>query len=188
MSVIPRELTNLINNVDVSNWSQIAELITPYPAQHLLLTTNAPNNGIILSSKIFDLMSVALQDFHVFKVMSDMYDPERNHGLYTFNNQFFYMDMKRVRYDDYKYMLRVLESVVYSHRIDDTNKIVVLFNNFDLVLNQYLHKFIKYADTLSASTVFIYVGTGIINYYASSTKLSGLCIHKKCYFIRWLLC
>jgi hypothetical protein len=127
-------------------------------------------------------MTVSFQDFHLFKVMSDMTDPERNHGLYTHNNQFFYMDMKRVRYDDYKYMLRVLESVIYSHRIDETNKIVVLFNNFDLVLNQYLHKFIKYADTLSASTVFIYVGTGLINFYASSTKLSGLCVVKKCYF------
>ena len=182
MSVIPEQLVNLINIVEVSNWDQITELIKPYPAQHILLTTNAPNNCLILASKIFDLMSVSLRNFHLFKVMSDIYDPERNHGLYTHNNQIFYMDMKRVRYDDYKYMLRVLESVIYSHRIDDMSKIVVLFNNFDLVLNQYLHKFIKYADTLSASTLFIYVGTGLINFYASSTKLNGLCVSKKCYF------
>ena len=57
-----------------------------------------------------------------------------------------------------------------------------MLNNFDLVLQQYLVKFIKYADTLSANVTFIYIGSGLINYYAQATKLKSLCITKRCNF------
>lgn len=198
---IPTELNSLIksNCVNVSDWTHICALIQPFPEQHIILSTNAPNNTIILATKIFDLMGIDLLEFKLFTVINDIYEPERNHGIYTYNNKYVYMDMKRIRYDDYKYMTRILESIIYSQRInipsehvnesineidetDETNKIVIVINNFDLILQQYLPKFIKYADTLSANVIFIYIGSGVINYYSQSTKLKGLCIVKRCMF------
>jgi hypothetical protein len=193
---IPSELINLVksNCIKSPEWEQVCDLIQPFPDQHMLLSTNAPNNTLILATKIYDLLGLNLSEFKVFNVINDIYDPERGHGIYTYNNKYFYMDMKRIRYDDYKYMIRILESIIYSQRINITAetpnnkainnppKIVVVINNFDLVLQQYLAKFIKYADTLAANVTFIYIGTGIITYYSQMTKLKGLCIVKRCIF------
>jgi len=153
----------------------------------MILSTSAPNNTIILAMKIYGLLSQKLNEFKMFTVPNDVYDAERNHGLYTHQNKYFYIDMKRVRYDDYKYMIRILESIIYAQRITNTyndseSKIIVMLNNFDLVLQQYLPKFIKYADTLAANVTFIYIETGLINYYAQATKLKSLCITKRCNF------
>lgn len=182
---IPIELTELINSNCISNWERICALIQPFPEQHMIIATNAPNNTIIIATKIFSLLGLNLSEFKVFNVINDIYNSEKNHGIYAYNNKYFYMDMKRIRYDDYKYMLQVLESIIYSQRITinnncELNKIVILVNNFDQVLQQYLSKFIKYTDTLSVNVTFIYIGTGIINYYINKTKLKGLCISMRC--------
>lgn len=189
---IPDEIKKIIDldsdYICHNTWEQIKNLICPSPEQHMLLYTNAPNNTLLLANKIYKLFGLDLNKFRVFKVGNDLYDHERNHGIYTFDNNYFYMDMKRIRYDDYKYMICILENIIYSKRIDfiETNKqepskITILINNFDVILPQYLHKFVKYANTLSSIT-FIYIGTNNINFYAVSTKLKGLCIIKKCYF------
>jgi hypothetical protein len=200
-NTIPIELTELIKSCSIftqkNEWGQICALIQPFPEQHMILSTNTPNNTIILAAKICDLLGINLTEFKMFTPVNDIYDPERNHGIYTHNNKYFYMDMKRIRYDDYKYMIRILESIIYSQRIniditrDDINtpdKITIIITNFDMVLHQYLVKFIKYTETLSANVTFIYIGSGIINYYSRATKLKGLCIVKQCMFTKLPSC
>lgn len=186
---IPLELTKIINSdcIIQREWDQVTKLIQPFPEQHMILSTSAPNNTIILAMKIYELLSINLNDFKMFTVPNDVYNADRNHGIYTHLNKYFYLDMKRVRYDDYKYMICILESIIYAQRITTTygiaeSKIIVMLNNFDLVLQQYLAKFIKYADTLLSTVTFIYIGSGLINYYAQSTKLKSLCITKRCNF------
>lgn len=196
-NTIPIELTELINSVSVNlhahEWEQICALIQPFPEQHMILSTNTPNNTLILAAKICGLLGINLNEFKMFTTVNDIYDPERNHGIYTHNNKYFYMDMKRIRYDDYKYMIQILESIIYSQRINigithetmnTSDKIVIIINKFDMVLHQYLAKFIKYAEILSANVTFIYIGSGIINYYSRATKLKGLCIVKRCMFTK----
>lgn len=187
---IPSVMNDIISSdcIIKQEWDQVISLIQPFPEQHMILSTSAPNNTLILAMKIYESLSLKLNEFKVFTVPNDVYDADRNHGIYSHQNKYFYMDMKRVRYDDYKYMIRILESIIYAQRITTSycidSKIVIVVNNFDLVLQQYLVKFIKYADTLAANVSFIFIGSGVINYYARATKLKSLCIVRRCNFIK----
>ena len=62
---IPLELTTIMNSdcIIQREWEQVTKLIHPFPEQHMILSTSAPNNTIILATKLYELLSIKLNEF-----------------------------------------------------------------------------------------------------------------------------
>ena len=168
-----------------------------YPAPELssMLITNCANNTNILLYKLTDILCPGLRidrDFSYFAVDKDLYIADLNHAIYSASNPalsasklIFLIDLLRIRYTEYQYMFKVLDSIIKCKRLDiDTGgKQTIIVNNFDLILGQHLPKFIEYIEKYHSTTTFILVGSGPnITHISARTKLSALCYIKRVYF------
>lgn len=174
----------------------------PNPALSCLFITNCPNNMHILVHQIFNILIAPEMTFRCQNILDaliympvdrDIYIEGQNHGIYTLctgmlaqynsiNLDFtqypliYFIDLLRVRYSDYGYMIKVLEMLLKTRRIDNDYKQIIIISNFDQLLDIYLPKFIEYIDKYSSTGAFILLGSGkkIVN-MSRNTKLKSLC-------------
>ena len=126
-----------------------------------ILITDCTNNNLLLATKVIKLCSGKnlRTGFEEVKVGADLHDAERKHGLYS-NDNIFFVDLIRIRYDDYKYFIVVLESIISQRRIDAdiAGKLIIIVNNYNHVLNKYMTMFQIFIEKYAGNAVFIFIG------------------------------
>ena len=175
--------------------ADLKSYLFPAPELSSILITNCANNTNILLYKLTDILCPGLRidrDFSYFAVDKHLYIADQNHAIYCASNPalpaskpIFLIDLLRIRYTEYLYMFKVLDSIIKCQRLDNEtgDKQIIIINNFDLILAQYLPKIIEYIEKYHGNTTFILVGSGPnITHISTNTKLNALCYIKRVYF------
>lgn len=192
------QLTVLLDMPGLIRAPVLAELksyLFPAPELSSILITNCANNTNILLYKLTDILCPGLRidrDFTYFAVDKHLYIADQNHAIYCASNPalpaskpIYLIDLLRLRYTEYLYMFNVLDSIIKCQRLDNEtgDKQIIIVNNFDLILAQYLPKIIEYIEKYHGTTTFILVGSGPnITHISTNSKLSALCYIKRVYF------
>jgi hypothetical protein len=171
-------MTDRLMNIDPDQLIDpvvLAQLIDPSIAEQPGFFITNTNNVFLLATRLFKTLTANPDaTLSMCSYTNPGFAPDCFHGLFNYDF-IYYVDLAKVKYSAYTTFIKLLDMLIRANRIDGV-KLVFILANIQLVLQQYLAKFIYYTETWSHTATLLFIGSG---YRATSlyrqTKLKGLC-------------